>query len=174
MRKLFGPQDSPGCKNAGIKPVAVTRQLFELVRWSKKVSRFTNGVFDISQVSLDKIWKFDGSMNCEWYGRGDFGHLWEIFWNQWQEIFRHHWSANGVSGDRNKKRDNCLPRCRVGGCIGHGGFYPGWKGGDCCLLVNEKDELRTSKKLKLNYSKNEDSERQQTIKIVGQTEVTKI
>lgn len=43
-----------------------------------------------------------------------------------------------------------------------------------CLLVNEKDELRTSKKLKLNYSKNEDSERQQTIKIVGQTEVTKI
>ncbi len=44
-----------------------------------------------------------------------------------------------------------------------------------CLLVNEKDELRTSKKLKLNYyTKNEDSERQQTIKIVGQTEVTKI
>lgn len=43
-----------------------------------------------------------------------------------------------------------------------------------CLLVNEKDELRTSKKLKLSYSKNEDSERQQTIKIVGQTEVTKI
>ena len=43
-----------------------------------------------------------------------------------------------------------------------------------CLLVNEKDELRTSKKLKLNYSTNEDSERQQTIKIVGQTEVTKI
>jgi len=65
MRKLFGPQAHGGCKNAGIKPVAITRQLFELVRRSKKVSRLTNGVFDISQASLDKIWKFDGSMNCE-------------------------------------------------------------------------------------------------------------
>ncbi|TDI89080.1 MAG: hypothetical protein E2O77_10275 [Caldithrix sp.] len=31
----------------------------------------------------------------------------------------------GYPATGTKKRDNCLPRCRVGGCISRGGFYPG-------------------------------------------------
>lgn len=49
-------------RNAGIRPVKVDRELFELIRRSKKVSQLTDGIFDISFASVDKIWKFDGSM----------------------------------------------------------------------------------------------------------------
>ncbi len=48
-------------RNAGIKPVKVSQELFDLIVRSKKVSALTNGVFDISFASVDKIWKFDGS-----------------------------------------------------------------------------------------------------------------
>lgn len=48
-------------RNAGIKPVKVSNELFELIVRSNKVSALTNGVFDISFASVDKIWKFDGS-----------------------------------------------------------------------------------------------------------------
>ncbi len=47
---------------AGIRPVKVDKELFELVRRSLKISKLTDGVFDISYASMDKIWKFDGSM----------------------------------------------------------------------------------------------------------------
>jgi thiamine biosynthesis lipoprotein len=49
-------------KNAGIKPVVVDKELFELIKRSKKISHLTNGAFDISYASMDKIWKFDGSV----------------------------------------------------------------------------------------------------------------
>lgn len=55
-------QTSEVNRNAGIKPVKVDDELFELIRRSKKISILTVGVFDISYASLDKIWKFDGSM----------------------------------------------------------------------------------------------------------------
>ncbi len=48
--------------NAGIKPVNVDAELFYLIKRSKKISVLTDGVFDISYASLDKIWKFDGTM----------------------------------------------------------------------------------------------------------------
>lgn len=48
--------------NAGIKPIKVEDELFELVERAIKVSKLTNGAFDISYASMDKIWKFDGSM----------------------------------------------------------------------------------------------------------------
>ena len=48
--------------NAGIKPVLVQEELFNLIRRAKKVSRLSNGAFDISYASMDKIWKFDGTM----------------------------------------------------------------------------------------------------------------
>ena len=48
-------------RDAGIKPVAVDSELFELIRRSKKVSELTGGMFDISFASIDKIWKFEGS-----------------------------------------------------------------------------------------------------------------
>lgn len=49
-------------KNAGIKPVKVDKEVFELVERAIKISKLTNGAFDISYASMDKIWKFDGSM----------------------------------------------------------------------------------------------------------------
>lgn len=49
-------------KNAGIKPVIVNDELFELIKRSLKISKLTNGAFDISYASMDKIWHFDGSM----------------------------------------------------------------------------------------------------------------
>ena len=49
-------------KNAGIKPVKVSLELFNLIERAKKISEITDGAFDISYSSMDKIWKFDGSM----------------------------------------------------------------------------------------------------------------
>ena len=47
---------------AGITPVKVSKELFELIDRSLKISKLTDGAFDISYASMDKIWKFDGSM----------------------------------------------------------------------------------------------------------------
>ncbi len=49
-------------KNAGIKPVKVDTELFELIERAIKISKLTDGAFDISYASMDRIWKFDGSM----------------------------------------------------------------------------------------------------------------
>ncbi len=48
--------------NAGIHPVKVKTELFELIKRSIQISKITDGAFDISYASMDKIWKFDGSM----------------------------------------------------------------------------------------------------------------
>ncbi|WP_240729823.1 FAD:protein FMN transferase [Flavobacterium sp. ASW18X] len=50
-------------KYAGIKPVAVSPELFQLIERSIKLSEITSGAFDISYASLDEVWKFDGSMD---------------------------------------------------------------------------------------------------------------
>lgn len=50
-------------KNSGIKPVKVSKELFELVRRCLKVSNLTDGAFDISWAAARNTWKFDGSMN---------------------------------------------------------------------------------------------------------------
>ena len=49
-------------KNAGINPVKVDAELFNLIKRSLSISKLTDGAFDISYASMDKIWKFDGSM----------------------------------------------------------------------------------------------------------------
>jgi thiamine biosynthesis lipoprotein len=49
-------------RNAGVKPIKVPRELFDLVQRAIKISELTSGAFDISYASMDKIWKFDGSM----------------------------------------------------------------------------------------------------------------
>ena len=49
-------------KNAGIKPVRVSQELFNLIERSIGLSGLTDGAFDISFASIDKLWKFDGSM----------------------------------------------------------------------------------------------------------------
>lgn len=49
-------------KNAGIKTVKVSAEVFKLVKRALYFSEITNGAFDISYAAMDKIWKFDGSM----------------------------------------------------------------------------------------------------------------
>jgi FAD:protein FMN transferase len=49
-------------QNAGIKPVKVDREVFELTQRAIRFSEITNGGFDISFAALDRVWKFDGSM----------------------------------------------------------------------------------------------------------------
>lgn len=49
-------------KNAGLKPVKVDEELYNLIGRSVEISKLTEGAFDISFASMDKIWKFDGSM----------------------------------------------------------------------------------------------------------------
>ena len=48
--------------NAGIAPVEVDKELFLLIERALKVSKLTEGAFDISYASMDRIWKFDGTM----------------------------------------------------------------------------------------------------------------
>ena len=49
-------------KNAGIHPVKVDKELYDLISRSLRVSNLTNGAFDISFASVGHLWKFDGSM----------------------------------------------------------------------------------------------------------------
>lgn len=48
--------------NAGVKPVKIDVELFELISRSIKVSNLSQGAFDISYASMDKVWYFDRKM----------------------------------------------------------------------------------------------------------------
>lgn len=47
---------------AGKMPVTVSQELYDLIDRCLKLSKLTDGAFDISYASMDRIWKFDGSM----------------------------------------------------------------------------------------------------------------
>ncbi|MCX2480304.1 FAD:protein FMN transferase [Pedobacter sp. MC2016-15] len=49
--------------NAGIKPVKVDPEVFALTARAIQLSESTGGAFDISFAAMDRIWKFDGSMD---------------------------------------------------------------------------------------------------------------
>ena len=49
-------------RNAGLRPVKVDVELFDLIQRAIGISKLTDGAFDVSYASMDKIWKFDGSM----------------------------------------------------------------------------------------------------------------
>lgn len=51
-------------KQAGIKPVAVCEELFSLLQRSMKISALTDGLFDVTFASIDKIWFFDKPMSA--------------------------------------------------------------------------------------------------------------
>lgn len=55
-------QTSKVNQNAGLQPVKVDKELYDLIFRAKKISKLTQGAFDISFASMDRIWKFDGSM----------------------------------------------------------------------------------------------------------------
>ncbi|MCT4013157.1 FAD:protein FMN transferase [Elizabethkingia anophelis] len=50
-------------QNAGIKPIKVDKEVFDLTKKGLYFSKLTDGAFDISIVAMDKIWKFDDSMD---------------------------------------------------------------------------------------------------------------
>lgn len=47
---------------AGVRPVPVHPALFELIRRSIKISEWTDGLFDVTFASIDKVWFFDQPM----------------------------------------------------------------------------------------------------------------
>lgn len=59
---LDSSQTSRINRSAGVTPVRVDRELFDLIERSKKVSQLSEGAFDISFASIDRVWRFDGSM----------------------------------------------------------------------------------------------------------------
>lgn len=48
-------------RNAGIKAVQVDDELYNLIKRAIRISNITDGAFDISYASMDRIWKFDGN-----------------------------------------------------------------------------------------------------------------
>ena len=51
--------------SAGIQPIAVDREVFDLIKRSLKISALTRGAFDISYGSIDKrFWNFDTSITA--------------------------------------------------------------------------------------------------------------
>ena len=52
-------------ENAGIRPVQVDREVFDLIQRSLHISKITQGAFDISYGSIDKsLWNFDKTMTA--------------------------------------------------------------------------------------------------------------
>lgn len=51
-------------QNAGIRPVKVEPELFQLIERAISISKLTDGAFDITYASMDRIWRFDGSMTA--------------------------------------------------------------------------------------------------------------
>jgi thiamine biosynthesis lipoprotein len=49
-------------KYASIKPVQVSSEIIQLILRSKKISRITNGAFDISYAVLSPFWRYDSTM----------------------------------------------------------------------------------------------------------------
>jgi thiamine biosynthesis lipoprotein len=52
-------------RNAGLQPVAVDKEVFDLIHRSIRLSRLTQGAFDITYGSIDKsLWNFDTGMKA--------------------------------------------------------------------------------------------------------------
>jgi thiamine biosynthesis lipoprotein len=51
-------------RNAGIKPVSVSKETFDIIERSIRISRITQGAFDITYGSVDKrLWNFDTNLH---------------------------------------------------------------------------------------------------------------
>jgi FAD:protein FMN transferase len=52
-------------RNAGINPVSISRETFDIIERSIRISRITQGAFDITYGSIDKrLWNFDENMKA--------------------------------------------------------------------------------------------------------------
>ncbi len=60
-----GSQTSLINRNAGIQPVKVDQEVFDIIQRSKRISDITQGAFDITYGSVDKkLWNFDSTMTA--------------------------------------------------------------------------------------------------------------
>lgn len=57
-------------RNAGIQPVKVDQELFQLIKRCLIISNKTDGAFDLSYAAADKVWTFDGR-TTEWPTKAD-------------------------------------------------------------------------------------------------------
>ena len=70
IEKIFTTYDPDSETNrinahAGIRPIVVDAEVFNLIQRSKKISDLTQGAFDISYGSIDKrLWNFDKNMSA--------------------------------------------------------------------------------------------------------------
>ncbi len=48
-------------KMAGIKPQSISKELYDLIERANTIARLTDGAFDISYASVDKLWSFTGA-----------------------------------------------------------------------------------------------------------------
>lgn len=55
-------QTSAVNRQAGLAPQAVDTELYQLLKRCQRVFALTEGAFDVTFASLDRIWSFDGSM----------------------------------------------------------------------------------------------------------------
>lgn len=60
----YSSQTSEINRKAGIQPVKVDPELYQLIERAIGLSKLTDGAFDISYASMDRIWKYDGSMTA--------------------------------------------------------------------------------------------------------------
>ncbi len=52
-------------RNAGVKPVKVDREVYNIIERSNRISELTQGAFDITYGSIDKrLWNFDTTMTA--------------------------------------------------------------------------------------------------------------
>ena len=49
-------------RNAGIKPIKVDQELYELIQRGLHISKITSGAFDLTFAGIESVWKFDGSI----------------------------------------------------------------------------------------------------------------
>lgn len=49
---------------AGIKPVVVSKELYNLIERSLFIAKLTDGAFDISYAAVDPLWEFDGASSA--------------------------------------------------------------------------------------------------------------
>lgn len=67
VEKLISSQDEGSetyliNKNAGIKPVKVSPEVFQLIERANQISEMTDGAFDITLAGLHDLWRYDGTL----------------------------------------------------------------------------------------------------------------
>ncbi|MDY8134890.1 FAD:protein FMN transferase [Aquimarina sp. 2201CG5-10] len=109
-------------KNAGIQVTKVDQELFDLIERSLYISKLTEGAFDISYASMDKVWKFDGSMVTI----------------PTEEVIKASVSKVGYSGIKLDKKNSTIFLTKTGMKIGFGAIGKGYAADKAKELLRSK------------------------------------